>query len=268
MITMEDKYRFEDFGFDCEPGNEDPITPEFEHKTLKIPKRPGLWNFGSEIKEKVFGYNLKIMDRFYEDRQRRFNELVAFLFDAYGQPRDIKVVRDYESDKHYIAKLNQSLNPTWDEEEGSLSIVFIAEDPYKYALANQYDPVDDIMYGEVTDNDYYANPQSFDWIYSKHYSAINNYSSIVTDFMIEIEGTVNNPQITNLINNKTLTLPSINNGKLEVNGKRFVVFKNGQDILTGFNYNFFDIQPGEVGFLFEGGNPNAKVTYKWLHKYM
>lgn len=91
---------------------------------------------------------------------------------------------------------------------------------------------------------------------------------MVTDFIIEISGTVTNPSVTNLVNNQKLTLPSISSGKLIIDGKRFVVIKNDQDILDGSNYNFFHIQPGEVGFLFEGDSPNAAVTYKWLHKFI
>jgi len=268
MITMDDKYRFEDFGLYVEEGHDHPATPVFEQKTMHIPGMEGLWDFGTEIKEKPFSFPLATHSRDRMDLQRRLNDFVAFLFDPFGKPREIKIVYDYEPDKFYTVKVSGQFSPERVRPFSRFVLPLVANDPMKYATANEYDPVEDIYYGEVTEDDFYDNPQSFDWIYFKHYSGINNYSPLNTDFNIEISGTVTNPNVTNLVNDKRLTLPSITNGKLVIDGKRFVVIKDGQDILEGSNYNFFFIQPGEVGFLFEGENPDAKVTYKWLHKFM
>lgn len=270
MIILDDKH-ISEFGFEVEPGHEDPITPVLERKTIPIPGRPGLWDFGTEIREKQFNYPLKIHDRFHDNMQSAYNKLVAFLFDEYGQPRPIKMTREYEPDKFYMVKVVQQMLPERLVDESDLILPLVAHDPHKYATANEYDPEEDYLY----DQDYlydiglmYDNPKSFQWKYERHYSGINNYSSLVTDFVIEIQGTVTNPSVTNLNDNAKLTMPSISNGRLVIDGKRFAVIKNGQDILDGSNYNFSHIQPGEVGFLFEGENPNAKVTYKWLHKFM
>lgn len=268
MIILDDEYRLEDFGLYLEEGHDHPPVPNFNNKTIHIPGRPGSWDFGSEIREKPFNWPLGTQGRDRVILQRQLNDFVAFLFDEYGQPREFKLVYDYEPDKYYMVKVREQFNPERVRPFARFSLPLVANDGLKYASANEYDPKKDVYYGEVEDGDYYDNPKSFEWIYSKHYSGINNYSNLVTDFMIDIEGTVTNPQITNLVNDQTLTLPSIQNGKLSIDGKRFVVFKDGVDILEGSNYNFFQIQPGEVGFLFEGDNPNATVTYKWLHQFM
>lgn len=267
MILLDGK-NIAEFGFEVEPGHEDPITPVFEHKTIHIPGRVGMWDFGSEIKERPFSFNLKIHERFHDRIQQAYNELVAFLFDEYGKPREIKIIREYEPDKFMMAKVLQQLMPERLTDEGMLVLPFVAYDPYKYATANEYDSKNGVFYGQVIKGDYYDNPESFNWIYPRHYSGINNYSSLNTDFIIEITGTVTNPSVTNLNTQQKLTLPSIANGKLIIDGKNFVVIKDNQDILEGSNYNFFDITPGEVRLLFEGVNPNAKVTYKWVHKFM
>lgn len=270
MIILDGK-NISEFGFEVEPGHEDPITPNMERKTIAIPGRAGLWDFGTEIREKPFSFPIKIMDRFHDNMQQAYNELVAFLFDQYGQPREIKMVREYEPDKFYMVKVVQQMIPERLTDEGTLVLPLVADEGYKFALANEYDPKENYVYDQDYQYDIglmYDNPTSFQWIYDRHYSGINNYSSLNTDFMIEINGTVSNPSVTNLVTNQKLTLPSISNGKLVIDGKRFVVIKSGQDILEGSNYNFFHIQPGEVGFLFEGENPNATVTYRWLHKFM
>ncbi len=267
MIVLDGK-RISEFGFDADPMHEDPITPIFEHKLMHIPGRPGAWDFGSEIKERPFSFNLRIHERFHDNMQQAFNELVAFLFDEFGKPREVKVVREYEPDKFITAKVMEAMIPERLTDEGELLLPFVAVDPYKYASANEYD--ESYQYDKEYLYDIglmYDNPESFKWEYERHYSGINNYSSLVADFVIEIQGTVSNGSITNLENNQKLTLPNISNGRLLIDGKRFAIIRNGAAILEGSNYNFFHIQPSEVGFLFEGDNPNATVTYKWLHKF-
>src|SRR5699024_523333 len=104
MIILDGK-NISDFGFYVEPGYEDPITPVFEHKTLAIPGRAGLWDFGPEVKEKSFAFPLKMINRFHDDMQSAYNRLVAFLCDDFGKPREIKIIREYEPDKFIMAKL-------------------------------------------------------------------------------------------------------------------------------------------------------------------
>lgn len=268
MITMDDKYRFEDFGLIPGLGYEHPATPTFQRRTMHIPGRSGEWDFGTEILSKPLSFPLTTNNTDSYEMEQRLENFVAFLFDAYGQPREIKIVYDSLPDKFYMVKVSDSFSPARVRPFSIFTLPFVAFDPYKYASMNQYDPDHDIYYGQVQPGDYYDNPQSFNWIYERHYSGINNYSSLVTDLMIDIQGTVTNPSVTNLNTNQTLTLPDINNGRLVIDGKRFVVIKDGQEILDGSNYNFFHIQPGEVGFLFEGENPDATVTYRWLHKFM
>lgn len=78
MITLDDKYRFEDFGFICEPGYDDSITPIFDRKTYSIPGVEGVIPFGTEVKEKPFSYPLMIMERFHIEMQRKFEMLTDF----------------------------------------------------------------------------------------------------------------------------------------------------------------------------------------------
>ncbi|MCG5104454.1 phage tail domain-containing protein [Oceanobacillus alkalisoli] len=269
MITMDDNYRLEEFGFKAYLDHEHQATPEIRRKTMPIPGMAGSWNFGSEIGERHFNIPLKLSGEDQVSMQYLQSAFITFLFDAFGKPRPIKMSFDYEPDKHYTVELSSVVTPnTAIYHFKNFGLPLVASDPMKYASANQYDPDRDIYYGHVQDGDYYDNPQSFQWQYERHYSGINNYSSLVADFMIEIAGTVTDPSVTNLNTNQTLTLPSINNGRLVIDGKRFVVIKDGQEILDGSNYNFFHIQPGAVGFLFEGENPSATVNYGWLHKFM
>ncbi len=268
---MDDSVRLEDFGYRALLDHYHEAIPNVRRKTTAIPGMPGRWDFGSELESKPFEIPIQALSDSSLSLQQKQNELVAFLMDEYGRPRNIKFVFDYEPDKFYTVKIDGAVAPVLRAHIlSNKTLPFIAHDPFKYASANEYDPDEDYKYDEDYSYDVglmYDNPKSFEWKYERHYSGINNYSPLVTDFIIEIQGTVKNGSITNLNNNEKLTLPNINNGKLIIDGKRFAIIRNGEAILEGSNYNFFHIQPGEVGFLFEGDNPNATVTYKWLHKF-
>lgn len=271
MITLDGKH-INEFGYRAYLDHEHPATPDISNKPMKIPGREGEWDFGAEIGARPFNLTIRSMDMDDNLLQQKQNEFISYLFDAYGNPRVMKLVFDYEPDKYYMARLRNSILPSHIAKIIRYNgLPLVAYDPYKYATANQYDPKESYLYNQGYLYDIglmYDNPTSFNWIYEKHYSGINNYSSLVTNLQLEIQGTVINPSVTNLNDNTTLTLPTINNGRLLIDGKRFAVIRNGQDILDGSNYNFFHIQPGEVGFLFEGKNPNATVTYSWMHKFM
>jgi phage-related protein len=264
MITMDDKYRFEDFGFFCEPGNEDSLMPSFERKTLAIPGRLGTWDFGVEIGEKPFSFPLKIIERYHTQMQRHFNEFVAFLLDPYGKPREIKVVRDYEPDKHYMVKVSASILPERLEEEGTFTIGFIASDPLKYGNVENHEINWDSQ--TVTFDDSY----SIDTVY-------------VDEMLITspqtVETTVNGKAITPTIlisgsgadvvieaNGKSLSLGTFSNSEITVDGKVFTIFKDGiEEFITG---DIFNLLPGKNQVIISGSNLNFNLSIRVRDKYM
>lgn len=251
-------------------SSEEQSAPELRNMTVTIPGRHGAYDFGAFMEPRQFNLLMVFRRQNYANLKQQLRELNARLYDEYGRPKTVTLRFGDEIDKYYYVRLTGAIVPERTAGRGFIEVPLTAFDPHAYASANEYDSSEDIRYDEGYDYDIglmYDNPKSFKWEYSKHYSGVNNYSSLATDLMIEIQGTVQNGSITNLRNNKKLTLPNINNGKLIIDGKRFTIIRNGNAILEGSNYNFFDIQPGEVGFLFEGDNPNATVTYKWLHKF-
>ncbi|MBG9841469.1 hypothetical protein ABE30_28815 [Bacillus tropicus] len=149
MITLDDKYRLEDFGFIFEPGYDDALTPVFDRKTYTIPGRPGAIPFGTETKERPFAYPLIIMERFHMDMQDKFRNLISFFFDEYGEPRKIKMIRDYEPDKFYYIELAQQVIPERLSEDGKLVLQLVAFDPYSYSIVHSTENVhwgDDIPF--------------------------------------------------------------------------------------------------------------------------
>ena len=197
--------------------------------------------------------------------QARIREFAGYMFNGYGKPKKIKLIFDYEPDKYYYVRFSGRIVPDRLYRMAEFELPLIAHDPYAYADMNAYDPEKDYYYGSVPDNAYYENTESFQWIYSKHYSGVYNYSTMFTDFIIEINGTVTNPSVTLTQTGAKLNLPSISNQTLTIDSSSFSVKVDGQSSIIG---DFFKMVSGDNGFLFEGENPNATVTYKWKHKFI
>src|SRR5690606_14011735 len=128
--------------------------------------------------------------------QRAYNRLVAFLFDPFGKPREIKIVREYEPDKFIKARVLQQMLPERLTEEGKVVLPFIAYDPYKYS--NVY--ADEVTWGSTDiffTNTTYTLGHTNDFgngpIHIKSPQLINvTVSGLVVQPIIEIIGTANN----------------------------------------------------------------------------
>lgn len=270
---MDDKYRIEHFGFYCEVGHSNPMTPVFENKTLFIPGRPGAWDFGSEIKEKHFSFPLKIDERFYSDIQQKLTKFNEFLFDSYGFPRKIKMALDYQPERFYYVKLAGQIVPKWLEEELVFELPLIAQDPFSYADINAYDSLQNHLYdtGLLFDKGLmYDNPTSFTWLNARHYSGVYNHSHLRPPLNLSIAGRITNPKITNQTTGEILYLPSLENfsDELEIDATKYTIKKNGKNALSEYSGAFLFLAPGENGLQFDGESPNAKVTYLWRHKFI
>lgn len=271
MITLDNGTsikKLTDFGFRELTEHENPAQPAFERKNVVIPGKAGTWNFGTQIGERIMRIPVKYIYTTEAEFQKKLNEFNSYFYDEIGEPVSLKLVYDYEKDKFFTVTIAENFIPDRQTILKSFVIPFVANEPMKFAKSDEYDPVDNVVFGEVESGDFYHNTQEFNWVYSKHYSGVYNHSSLNTKFNIEIIGTIKNASVTHLDTGTKLTLPNVNNGILIVDANSFNIEVNGNSDVIGTNFNFFDLVPGRNGFLFESEKPNAKVTFKWLHKFL
>lgn len=266
---MDDTFRFEDFGFFCELGNIDPITPSFQRRTATIPGKAGAWDFGVEIGEKPVSFPLKTVELIPTRMQQKFNQFVYFLLNEKGQPRDIKVVFDYDPNKYRMMKLAQQIIPERLMDEGIIELTLIASDPYAYMPNDTFDPIETYLYNTGLDYNtglQYKNPKGFTWKSTRQITGVYNYLHYRTPLSLTIEGSVISPHITNRTTGQTLALPTLKNEKLEIDGKGYSLIRNRQYSLQGLFGDFIDLNGGPNDLLFHGGDPNAVVTYTWEYR--
>lgn len=267
MITLDDKYRLEDFGFICEPGYDDPLTPSFSRKTYSIPGREGVIPFGTEIKERHFSYPLMIIERFHYDMQEKFEEFASFFFDKYGKPRRLKMVRDYDPTKFYYVELEKQILPDRLAEDGKFVLPLVAYDPYAYTLLKS---VENITWGTripfATKITFGYKPSQFT-VNGPQKLEVNNMGNLVVRPIIEIVGTASGLTLT--LNGKGFSFGDLNNETLFIDAATYTVKKNNQNYLfkmTG-DLERLELVPKNNNVQIGGIDLNLKVTFDFRGKY-
>ncbi|TCN25479.1 distal tail protein Dit [Mesobacillus foraminis] len=298
MITL-DGYKLDHFGLRLLTGHEH-ATPATRDKTLVIPGKDGAWDFGSELDVRSFSFPLAFVEENKSALQKRIRTFVSFLFDSKGKTRTFKLTFDYEPEIFYYVRFSGQISPERLFRIGRFELPLTAYDPYAYAdftykqegiVTNTrydsgyyyaYDPneiflssdmytfSDPISFLEPFHGNYYENPSSFKWTYTKHLSGIHNHSFYDTSFIVEVSGSVVFPRIINQTTGKTLYLPTIKNQKMKVDTGKFTVKINDKNKLTDVEgIEDFLLQSGDNSLLFEcSGTPSCTVSYKWKHKFI
>ena len=135
-----------DFGLIPLQSHIHPINTGIQHKTIKIPGMTGVHDIRTELAPKYFEFEFAIKEQDETMVQAKLNEFVTFLCDDVGHPRDIELIFDYEPDKYYTVKLNNSIDPERIRGFSRFSVSFVASDPYKYSTSSKIINMDNVAY--------------------------------------------------------------------------------------------------------------------------
>lgn len=241
-----------------------------EINAMKINQVPGMYIFGTTLPERIITVRYQLLAKTPKDFMLKFRELMAVLNNRspLGYPIENTTFSfNDEPEVMYFGMLGDIENPP----AGQLYVVSTYQlycgDPFKRAAASAYDPAKPLKYDEA--NPYgsksYPNTQSFKWIYSRHYSGLENYSSLNTDIKITINGTVKGGSVKHLGSGVSIAVPNITNGTAVIDTEMFNLQLNGKD--TIIDGDFFKLAPGDNGFLFEAETANATVSFEWYHRF-
>jgi predicted phage tail component-like protein len=265
------------------------LTPEYTHKTQDIPG-VGVVNFGAEIKEKPFEFEISTKGIDKIDLQHKLRTFISFLFDDFGKPRDIKLIYNYESDKFYTVKVISQIDPDRVLRTGKFDLRFVGYDPY--AQSNIF--ADEVMWGSevLTFRSYYllghsmsrnvvlwgSDELTFDGDYEMGYTdavgAINVTGQ--TELDVYVDGLVVKPIIeisgsaTNLVisaNGKTLNFPTFSNSIWDIDCENYTVLKNGVNTFEIGLREFMLLKgAGKVGI--SGSGIDIDIRIKYRDKYL
>jgi predicted phage tail component-like protein len=266
LPTKLDNYTFEDFGLNEEFGHVHPSTPEFNERTLSVPGLPGLLGFGTQIGAKQFNLPVKVFVRDRYERQRRKNKFVAFLFDAYRQPREFKLSFDYEQDKYYIAKISSQFTPEMLFQMDQFDLPLVANDPTKYFLINS----DEIRMNSHIPILSHVRPARHSFaITSDQTIKLINDGTLALRPRISISGTATSVTVKNTRNNQSFKMTNIIPGKpVVVEGKTYMVTEGGTDTFSKLVGKFIDLLPGDNSLAISGENMNLTISFKYKSQFM
>lgn len=263
MVKLDGKSP-EEFGLLFLKDHYHPATPEMRNRTMTIPGMPGEWDFGSEWGSRPFSLPFALIDYDRYELQRKLRAFVAFLMDAYGKPREIKLSFDYEPDKYYSVKVNGRVDVERAIFSGQLELPLVAHKPYaksattsdKYILDSDISIMADIMLDTGLSNRAITSPQSFE--------VINN-GSVAIPFSFTVEGSGTN--VTLSANGKTLSLGTFSNKTIEIQDNYVIKFDGVAD-LTSTNGVFLELLPGVNKIIVNGTNLNLTVSESLTYQYI
>ncbi len=266
MLTMDDQFRFKDFGLIPLQDHVHPMTPAYSNNTLSIPGRPGLWDFGEEIGAKEFEIPLGLIEYDRIALQAKLNEFVAFLYDRRGKPREFKVIFDYEPDKYYMVKCRGQLNPNRMINAGEFALPLVAYDPYKRLIVD----ADEITWGSEIVK---FNSTSINFGHTAvGLKQINSPQTVTYTVLgqtiiptLHIIGTANGLTLTS--NGKSVSLPNFSNANWVIDGNNYTVTRNGTEMILD-DIDFIEFFNGENELNITGSNMNFSLTAKYKDKFL
>jgi len=265
MIIL-DGYKLEYFGLVCE-SQTNPLTPSFENKTLLIPGQAGLYNFGTEIREKHFEFHIGAIDKDKTLLQHKLREFVSFLLNEYGKPREIKLYYEYEPDIYYKVYLYTQINPERVLRTGKLTLDLVAYDPYAYSIVYS----DEILWGSevVTFQSHYklGHPGSDGLKTITAPATINIYNDgLANKPVIEVTGSATNLVIST--NGYSINLGTFTNAEWLIDCDKYLVLKNGANAFGSVMLREFMLLQGNNQVNISGSNINIDVRIKHRDKYI
>ena len=264
MITIDDKYRLEDFDMRALEVFEDPTTTPFRQNVVQVPRS----NRTLLISEQSEPRPIQIVARFNKDThldiESALNKFADIFYDGDGKRKEIKISFDHWQGKFAYGYLADNLNARRVRQAGSLEINLICYDSNRYAgvKANEVlwgsEMIDFTSHytlgheGNITDIDVNG---SSDLQIPIYVDGLSIYPMII------IEGSSNALQI--IANGQIISLPDFTNNKWII--EQFTSTKNGQEVFV--NARKFKLNPGMNTVTLRGSNKNFEISLDYRDRY-
>lgn len=109
-----------------------PGLPNTVDRTLSIPGRNGLWNYGADHEARNFNYECAFISKDYMELQQRVMNLAAHLVDSYGKPRELELKQRERPGQAFVVQYAGSFDVERIMGVGKFSLPLVAYDPFAY----------------------------------------------------------------------------------------------------------------------------------------
>jgi predicted phage tail component-like protein len=268
-----------------------PILPTLRSRELAIPGKHGTYDFGDNTYEnRIIEVELRYIGTSFEELRTRTRQIASWLNGFSGKKN---LVFDDEPDKWYVSKIYSAVGLTNLFKIGETTVQFECE-PFAYALLEEYDETFEYDTGELYDAGLiYPNARTvydwtflapyfnirngdsrewcgFPWSYNPHMTSLYNHATIETPFTITIYGEVENPRIYQETTSAEFTISAnmTSGSTMIIDSENMTVTLNGTNYLHKMTGDFLNLEVGANGFFFYGTNPQAEVTFDFLHQWL
>lgn len=107
-----------------------PVLPATSDRTLAIPGRPGLRDFGADLGARQFVLECGFIERDRFALEQRLITLAAHLVDSYGRPREMELTLATRPGQSFTVRYAGTLTPERIYGTGTLSLPLTAFDPF------------------------------------------------------------------------------------------------------------------------------------------
>lgn len=111
-----------------------PILPSTVDRTVSIPGRNGLMDFGADVGQRQFNLECGMIYNNHIELQTAVSKLAAFLHDPYGRPKTMKLILDSQPERYYNVRYSGSLPIDRIAGFGEFTLPLVGFDPYAYKL--------------------------------------------------------------------------------------------------------------------------------------
>lgn len=295
-IYIDDIGFLQDLGVRVREMSEYMSIPGINRFFINIPGMHGAHYMHDDLEPRPFVLDCRYLDKSHENMQKTIRTLTTLFFDEYGRTKEVKLAFGHEPEKWYKVRYLGHVPIQKLAIQADFILPLIAYDPYAYAPSTYFDPnfiprYDTDAYYDT--NLEYKNQTGIEFNNPRTYAGVFNYSHYATPFSFVIEGYVHRPKITNLTSGQStrINVTVKENEKLYFDSRLKTTWKiraeedahfwltpvkfmkdydkwdkvNRYNEMTG---SFIDLVSGGNHLLFEGGNPDASVTFNWEHRFL
>ena len=266
MIILDDIYTEKNFGLNALVGHSHPLNAEIDSKTVKIPGRPGVYDFGDEIGIKPFEISFDIIEKDKIEMQQKLYSFISFLQDDYGYPREFKLVYDYAPDRFYMVKVNGLVTPDRLMGVSKFTLPFVANDPYAYSVVYS----DEITWGSeiltFESNYTLGHEGTAGNVHVTRNTTIDlTVSGIAIKPLIEITGSASSLKLE--VNGYSINFPKFIDTTWKIDCDNYTVLKNRENSFNDVKLRDFILLPGLNTVNVTGTNIDIDINFRYRDKY-
>lgn len=225
--------------------------PDTREKTMEIPGRDGIWDFGADLSVRTFEIPCAIVAETRETMQATIRKIAGSLIDRRGKPKTLKLVFDWDPDVTYYVRYSGSMAITdlLNLMAGSFSLSLKATDPYGYG------PDVSTEKGITTSGDSIT---------------VNNAGNVEILPTITVKNEGSNTILGFNINSLYYSGSLAPGDSVVINSKNFTLVKNGENDLKNMSGDFPSLNVGEDLIIYSDSGSsrtvNVKIDYnlRWI----